>query len=288
MHTWRMLATVGLCGSMLVGSGCTRENPGFQDTDPAAPTTGADGSATKGATEDGATEDGNADTTTTEPTDTDEPATDSNSGGDMLCPLHPPEPIQMSVTEGGSPLAPSAACNVVIQRPNGTLLIEGGIVRHQACPVCDCAAIEGLTLDLGTTLSPPAQSLPTCGKLVIWEGLGPDGNCRWDGFAILDQNTGEIPTYLGVNSRSLPEEVFGPVQVDLDRDATCDDVPTQCNQTPGRYALGFTSGPSVSVGMNETVGIGPFAEVDFHVDTRMASIDLECHEHVAWTALQQL
>lgn len=289
---WRAGTMVVAVGSWLVGSGCTRENPAFGDTEGTAATSAASGSTgessgmTRGSTQsdpvDSTTPDG---TSTTEPAGTDAPGSES-SGGDMLCPLHPPAPIEIGVHEANGDAVPlSKGCTAVITRPNGMIAIAGGTVQHQVCGACNCGTGEGITIDLGDTLQPPAAALPTCGKLFVWEGLDVDGQCRWDGFAILAQNETVIPEYVAMNSRKLPA-MFGQVPIDLEPDGNCEELPHQCPQAPGRYALDFTSGPAVSVDMDEHVGIAFFAEVDYLVDNRMASIDLECGEHVAWTALR--
>ena len=270
-------------GLVVPAGACTRSNAEFGGTEGAGTTKGGSSSTVAVDTSSGPGEvDGTGSTGSADTLDSTTEA-DETTGG--YCPLHEPAPIEIEVFENDSntPLMPSPACDDVLVIDGGQLVptADGLVVRD--CPKCLCEkAPPSPRLALGGTLVVPP--LEQCMGLVVWAAEGPDG-CRWDGFALGDPGTLEIPVYLAMSSRSLPVDEFGVVVVELEPEQTCV-APVVCAEEPGTHALSFFGGPPVSVGTPEEVTIGFFASVDYTVTNRMASVDLDCHEHVAWTALR--
>lgn len=298
--------TLGLAAGLGV-SGCSRANPSFGDDDADAdaptssgsspidtgatssidPTASADSTSGKGGTSDGADDPGTTDAPgSTGSFDTGEPSGSESSGGNPgVCELHADAPISITIDTDGGVLMPVGDCSLMMQRPNGIITVLGDTITHQICDTCNCAPEPGATVDFGGTLVVPG--LPDCGKLIAWGGHAPDGTCRWDGVAVLGQFETTIPHFVAANSRELPLVPFGPVTVGLGEGEICEGL-AQCANQVGRYALTFFEGDAVFVGMPAVVTMNFVAAVDFLVTNRMASIDQECGEHVAWTALVQL
>lgn len=273
----------GLAGLALVG--CTRDNADFGGPDDSTTAKGSTGvvdtdGATRGTTSVGEGSAGStAQADTLEPTTADGTTEEGTTGG--TCDLHPPAPIVIRVFEGKAELFPTPACDDIIVVQAGLLASAVNGFVHQDCPTCSCEMDPAsVRLDLAGTLElPPFEE---CVSLVVWAGEGPDG-CRWDGFAIAEPGGTEIPGYLAMNSRTLPSDVYGNVDVGLELEEACESV-AMCAEEAGRHALTFFEGPAVSVGASQDVIINFFASADYTVTNRMASVEPECSERVAWTA----
>lgn len=273
---------------------CTRQNPGFggsSDDPSAASSTSSDqgevaeDTSKPDTTGPDQTSGGTThvdDTTTTSVSETGEGTT-----GEPVCMQHESHRIEIEVHDGaGAVITPN--CGAAVETEVGYITVTGNSISHQVCPGCTCME-EGQAriLNFGDSLSPPAE-LSECGTLAFWAAPEPNeaGACEWQGFAVFDQED-TVPMYVGSNSRSLPQGIFGMVQVGLADEALCVDDPAGCLPPPGRHGLTFANDVPVFVGNPQEVIIAFAAALPFLVTNRMASVTPECREHVSWTALVQ-
>jgi hypothetical protein len=292
-------------GSVLVPSACTRGNPAFDagsedgttvgSASAGSVSTGGGETSTLGTTGPDATTlgpmttQGVDDTATTAVATTGESLTDGTTG-EPACMLHVDDPILMTVLDADMAVIPSA-CGAMQQTDYGRISVGDGVLSFQPCPACACAESDPtLTIEFEGSLSLPPM-LPPCGVLAVWaqpEPVAGKAECPWEGFAVFE-NAPPIPTYLGSNSRHLPESLFLAVAVALVEEEACALNPAGCIETPaGRYGLSFADDTPVFVGPPIVVNIAFAAELPYLVTTRMASIDGVCREHVSWTARAEL
>lgn len=272
---------------------CSRINPAFSDDEAASGTGGgttgdattSPGSMTaeSGGQEGSATSGSSGGPGSDSSSSSGERPMDSGTDAGEVCELLPEDSAFFEVLIGDTVIPPPDDCDEVLEWADGSMLVIDGAIYHQECKGCLCNVQGGLIINFGGAVDLP--TLTNCGNVLIWAGYDSNGECRWDGVAVFNENQTTIPDYFVLNSRHFPVDHFGHVPIEFAGDSDCLN-PGQCDQAPGSYDLGFFNGDTASVGEMTEVEIAFYASVPFRVHNRMSFIDPVCGEHVAWTGLQ--
>jgi hypothetical protein len=284
---WTMQAMMGsrrgwALGALLLASvGCSGDGgePGQEET--GTDTGGVEPSSTAGSTE--------ADASTTASVDESSGSDTSSESGELACELHPETRIELTVQTIGMPFPPPAGLDTClgtgVSTQDGVLFGDGSTIEHYGCASCDCVpdGFPDTVFELGTSLTAP--TFEGCGRISAWAAVNPEGDeCVWTGFAVLPTRAGgeTAPLYIATNGREVDAYGVPPFAMGLDPLAPCEDAST-CAQVPGRYVLTVGS-EQVEVGTPEVLALPAFGGLEYEVTSLMSSVDLECAEHVSWTA----